>query len=623
MPWKVEFLFSAFLTALLMICIARSRSSLSVYRLYGSNGVRFIVVYVAMFTVWSGVSTIWAATLHDAIHHTFTWAVYLVSFVFLEHILLSTKQVTAVTNALAITAVILSVLCLFDYLSIEDFASAEGTIRIRYAKYAELLITASPVLWALVLYSRRRKQMLVMYIPAVAAWSTVMLSLSKGAFIAGIFGFGIFFAGAIWFSHGVFRRRTASMACIWVALTVAVQLGFTLYSSVPSTTDYISGNADSSRSTSNMRIFTWKLGMHMFSTNPILGVGANNFGIALNESRSAVANAEPENPESEIGEDYLFERAHNEFLQIAAELGMIGAGLFAAAILSFAIFTFRALRNRVRSVSPFLMAGIGGLVAFFVSSLFSSFSFRAIQNGLVFIAVLTLTVHQILKLRSKARVSSPVAPGRSLRLATAASIVITAAFTAFSFSRGVSQFYVFMGEREPNYTIAVADFKSALFFDSSNSGANLAWASRASYEKDFSTAAQLYQLCIDQGLGVTITYSLLADALEKGGDLAGAERALGEAVRIFPRSIFTRVRYAVVLEQNGKFAESESEIRKASAMNIRQTNGWYTTITDGILAGHIRSRSDPDSAAPPELLPASAIYFYADEPIGPIETPQG
>ena len=80
-----------------------------------------------------------------------------------------------------------------------------------------------------------------------------MLSLSKGAFIAGVIGFGFTFFSSLIFGSKRFRTRLLVTAAIWVVVTLAVQIGFSVLTPIPATVDYISGKADATRSTSTAR----------------------------------------------------------------------------------------------------------------------------------------------------------------------------------------------------------------------------------------------------------------------------------------------------------------------------------------------------------------------------------
>lgn len=68
------------------------------------------------------------------------------------------------------------------------------------------------------------------------------------------------------------------------------------------------------------RIDIWKKGIKLIGSHPIFGVGASCFSMAIGEMRAA-ANEIP-----------VWQVAHNSYIQIGAEIGLVGFGLFASLI---------------------------------------------------------------------------------------------------------------------------------------------------------------------------------------------------------------------------------------------------------------------------------------------------
>jgi O-antigen ligase len=84
--------------------------------------------------------------------------------------------------------------------------------------------------------------------------------------------------------------------------------------------------SDDGRSSSEMRLDLWKIGIAMVEDNPLFGVGPGNFPFKITQYGAEIVPNE---------NDLLFlsDRAtHNTFINIASELGMIGLFLFMALI---------------------------------------------------------------------------------------------------------------------------------------------------------------------------------------------------------------------------------------------------------------------------------------------------
>src|SRR5688572_28446961 len=322
-PWRVELLFSVVLACVIAFCLRKDALWRTVDRIVENAALSPFLMLLALFVAWSGLSMAWASSWTSAAHHTLVWTNYVVVFVFTVLVAASVRGRLQVIYLLSAISILLGALAIFDFLTLIDFASQEGTLRMRYAKFAELLVSCAPLLFSAAIITKKGRAFAVALSIASLAWITVMLSLSKGAFLAGVFGFVILFAAAAIFKKHL-RSRTAVVAGFWLLLTVSFQFGFSYFTAIPATTDYISGKHKSGPSTSDMRIYTWKVSYEMFKAAPVAGVGADNFGLAVNEARASLARKNPDDRDSAIGEYYIFERTHNEPIQIASELGVVG-----------------------------------------------------------------------------------------------------------------------------------------------------------------------------------------------------------------------------------------------------------------------------------------------------------
>jgi hypothetical protein len=503
---------------------------------------------------------------------------------------------------------------MIDYISVPDFKILEGTLRIRYGKYAELLGTILPIIWMAAIYARRKNGFLMITGAGSMGWLVVMLSLSKGAFIAGVAGFIVMAAGCFLFSHRPFRARLLTSLGIWLFLTIFVQATFSLFSPVPATTNYITGAADTTRETSMMRVFTWKVGKQMFEDNWLAGVGANNFGVSFNDARRSYREKYPGDATIEYGEDYVVERAHNELLQVAGELGVIGVLLFSIPFLLVAFWTFRTFKNNHFRLSPMLWACIGGVSSFAVSSSVSSFSFRAVQNGVVFFLVLAIAVHEL----RKDKISSENANDRLPRLlksrwAVSAVFVILLIQTAFFSSRGAAEYFAIAAATKSDHEEAIKTYDLAFKLDPNYPSLMINSAWRSELSGDSLAAVHKMSRAIDDGMGVPTTYSTLAKYQTNAGLLDDAEQTLIEAIQIFPRSVFLRTRLAVLLQNSGKIFEAEVQLDAAANIDSRQAAGWYNLLQKGSLAAFLEAQENKNAALPADLVPLSIVREYLDD----------
>ena len=118
------------------------------------------------------------------------------------------------------------------------------------------------------------------------------------------------------------------------------------------------------------RIEVWKRGIGYMLSHPVLGVGARTFFVAEGTlAREAAV--------QEYGRGFKWSEAHNAFIQIGAELGVLGLTLFIALLVG----AFRALSRARRGTSgeaAFLAQTLTAcLVGFVVTSFFLSQAYSA------------------------------------------------------------------------------------------------------------------------------------------------------------------------------------------------------------------------------------------------------
>jgi O-antigen ligase len=606
-PFKVELLLSLFLIVFFAGMAFRKQKGVSPFCV--NKLIISIAIALAGFVLWSAASFAWGASLGSVAHHTLLWSVYLIFFLNFTGIIPSGANFRFIATTCVFATFVLGLLCLFDYLTVVDFTSSEGDIRIRYGKYAELLVTIAPLIWAVAIYTKSRRRQIGILLIAVIGWVTVMLSLSKGAFIGGIIGFSLFFTGAAVFSGKTFRRRIVAFAGVWLAITIGTQVFFSFFSAVPSTTNYISGAADQGGNTSAMRLFTWNVARRMVVDHWLIGVGADNFGLAFNPARALYRETHPDGAKEEIAEDYIVERAHNEPLQVLAELGVIGLVLFSLPLLIFGFYFAWNLITR-RRMSPILCAAAAGMAAFLVSSQFSSFSFRSAQNGVAFFMVFAVAVCELSKTLRPSK--TPVKTNIFLISVVLVSWVVILLLAIFCLTKVVAEYHLYQAERSTTDSDAAGHFQAAVAVDHEYAGAYLSYAARVA-EDDPSTAVALTRKAIENGLGIAIVYSQLAKRQIAAGDANGAEATFREALSIYPRSLFLRTEFIVFLEDQGRSNEAADQAAIARTIDLRHANGWYMMIRQGSVAAFYRAQTDKNIAPPAELAPSNGVRQYLDK----------
>ena len=113
------------------------------------------------------------------------------------------------------------------------------------------------------------------------------------------------------------------------------------------------------------------LSFEMFKANPVVGAGADNFGMEVNKYREIYGANNPDDINLKASENELPERSHNEYLQILAELGVVGLLIFVAFLFGIGLMLIIAFRRRASLIT---IGSLIGVFMFLASSLVSSYS---------------------------------------------------------------------------------------------------------------------------------------------------------------------------------------------------------------------------------------------------------
>jgi len=201
----------------------------------------------------------------------------------------------------------------------------------------------------------------------LAATSCVVMTLgrtgSRGGFLAFVVVAGYLLAG---FRGIATSKRLAAVALLAILL---VALASDRYFARMQTILHPSADYNWRGKSETGRMEIWKRGIDYMLTNPVLGVGAGAFPMA--EGTLA-----PEARElRQYGREFKWSAAHNPFIQIGAELGVLGLIAFIALLVG----AFRTLA-KVRRGPPAEAAVLAQiltacLVGFLVGALFSSMAY--------------------------------------------------------------------------------------------------------------------------------------------------------------------------------------------------------------------------------------------------------
>jgi O-antigen ligase len=606
--WRVEWFASAFLLIALIGAYLATRGDLQLE--ISREELRYLVLPMCMFIGWSFLSATWAPSWKSAIHHGLVWSEYLIFYLFARRLMARDRNYSKLLMAAALPLAFYGLMAAFGYCEYLVFAGGTSN-GIIYSKFGEQANTLFPLVLIGVL-RLGGKRLLIGIGVLVCLWLLIFCSLSRINLI--LFCTGMLLTAIVVFALRQFHRYRLRFVLVSACLLAApfplhiASLLSTVDKGIPVVTR-VSDSAQIS-SSNNFRKLMATLASDMIAAHPIIGIGADNFGFEVNKYRATYSAVNPEDPNLAESEDSIPERAHNEYLQITAELGFVGAAIFLWFLSGIAIMALRAVKDRMR-ISPYAAGALIGLALFLASSLVTSFSFRLMQNGLVFFFVLAVAASRLLKARPEER--QAVAARPKIKFVYAAGVAASLLLLTYCTVRVASVAYYTKAISTSNLEEAVSLYQTAIALDNEDPEARYFLGLRLVDKGRYAEAMPYLKESVRIGRALSTDFSYLASAQSLAGDNIGAEETFAKAALLYPRSPFVLTRYASLLHMNGKEAECAKELERSRRLSLKETNSWWALITQSPQAATDLALHREDYTPLMDLQPQNAMYAIKAE----------
>ena len=610
--WRADIAAALFLIVTLTVIAIRSRRA-SVQFSFSSEEIKFIVLPIAAFICWSGLSVFWADSRLSAFHHTAVWASYLLFYFLFRHILDQRANLRRMVQTVAAVLLVFAIPAVIEFVPLAALGSDTLWLRVRYAKNGEQVVTILALLLAVVVRLSGRAfyggvaAIVMLWLLVYCTSSRVNLLLFAGVMTAMTvtsFSFSRF---------QIYRRKLLiCLLCIAASPLPLYFISLTMGSAVDPVAERLNASEANAYST-DFRLFMNSVSMDMIRSNPVTGVGGDNYGLEFNGFREQYSIKYPDDPRLAYGEAGYVGHAHNEFLQIAAELGLVGLAIFGWFITGIGMMLYRIIRSPKRH-SLTAIAAVIGSGAFLASSLVTSYSFRLVQNGIVFFLVLAIAAKQLLKSEAPnvAEDRTSISPA-TLRFACVLGIFLCAGLAAYSTLRVTSAAVTAQANSVRRLDEAMPQYRMAISLDDDNPDVRQNLGIRLFQRQRYAEAIPFLESAIDIGRATSADFSYLASAQSLAGDEIGAELTMRKAATYYPRSAFVLTRYSALLESNGKHVESVRMFERAKAIDERAANTWRGVITRGPKAVSEMAARDKNYMQVMQLMPTGSVYAVVAE----------
>ena len=239
-----------------------------------------------------------------------------------------------------------------------------------YAGLMEMLMPI-PLVFAFSRYAHGRKKWLAASAAAFMG-ASIFLSGSRGGMAALAVEMAIFF----WF---LFRERTRNRVALLLGAFFLVTAVSILYIGGSEVSSRISTLADLKHPdvSADMRLNIARDTLRMFRTNPFMGWGVGTFADVYPQFRSFYTEA-------------FVNAAHNDYLQVLAETGLVGAGILLWLILTAIRPALRKTKNWPSDVNGILsLAALLGISGILVHSAVD-FNLEIPANAMIFYTLCTV-----------------------------------------------------------------------------------------------------------------------------------------------------------------------------------------------------------------------------------------
>ena len=605
-PWRQELVIGLLLVITLALVLKQATTS-SNWSLRFQRSALSIYLPLASFVVWSATSLLWAHGWFHSAHYILSWTAYVMCFILMRQITVRPRLLRLSLASLAVVVSIIGIVSAIEFWSTKAAVYQYGLLLRRSTGLGEPFAVSVPIFTILAISLHKWRAALLCGLAALLAWLTTLQSLERAPIVGLTAGLILLVAGMI--ARKAWRPRPVR-ALLFLAALVAttVAQSFTTSSSISRFQELKGADAST-----QVRLLVWGIGLEMFREHPLRGVGANNYELAYPAARAQFSARHPDSSLVGSQEDLIAQRAHNEYIQILAELGLIGFAffvLFCAALIWLALKALRSAHN------PLALGAVCSLTTFAISSGASSVSFRWLGSGLLFFfaSAITFRFASVPAEQAKSWTVFP-ALGRSITasglvlatviLCLAGALGINSALRGMAVAKGAG---ALLPESRSESDSAEKLFRAALRWNPYDGPTHFDFGVWLYGKRRYLESLKHLRLATQRGFNSSTCYAFQAGAEAAAGEAIAAEQTLARAVAVYPRSVFLRVRHAIALAEAGNSEEASKAYEAALALDAPAARGWRQLMCFGPDAAYAAANEDTRISPPKDLRPASWAY---------------
>jgi len=231
---------------------------------------------------------------------------------------------------------------------------------------AAYLASLTPLMWSQALNT---KKTILFAVLSMLMFVALLFTKSR----SGLLGFGIAFI-AFWSLAFYFSKKFKAILKIFSVVAIFILFGIIfIWNPLKQSTE---PSAPGVTESGDIRKIVWQGALELWKKYPLLGTGVETFAYSYYETRPAAHNLTSE-------WNYLYNKAHNEYLNFAATTGTVGLASYILLILS-TLFTFYKSKKSILN-----FAFLSGYISILVTNFFG---FSTVPTALLFFLFPAFTI---------------------------------------------------------------------------------------------------------------------------------------------------------------------------------------------------------------------------------------
>ncbi len=350
-----------------------------------------IFIFILLMTISLLRSQSFMVSLNDYIIFLFYFLIY---FLIINNI--NNKiEFNSIIKLFFIISIIIAIYAIIQYYNLDPYLNNLSTITSTIGQknwVSNYLASIFPIIFSYFLLQGIKKNKIFLYLLLLIIYTALMICQSRGIWISIICTFliGIFLIYK-YKIFDIFKKNKKWIILIiitFLLITIIYSTDNPLNKSAITVTERAMSTFDEKDPSMNTRLLIWGTTLDMIKDKPLFGSGIGTFKINYLDYQARFLKENPEYNKYWTNA----KEAHNEYLQLGAELGLIGLGIFLSIVFIFYYMVLNFIKKEKNMEKKMILFGLFlGITCFLIHSLFT-FPFHVLALGSTFFIILGLTI---------------------------------------------------------------------------------------------------------------------------------------------------------------------------------------------------------------------------------------